>query len=138
MVDWLMYHPRHQVLLCKVHGHAISNLTSHLADKHKDIDIKSRSRNTIVTKFSGLQLSQPSNADFSHGPRNATPAIDGLTVQRGFTCGECGFVTTSWKKLRVHHGKKKYEWVLSSRSESGRVVGVETKLLSLGFTVGQR
>jgi hypothetical protein len=78
MVDWLVYHPRHQVLVCRVHGHAISNLASHLADKHKDINVKSR--NTIVTEYSGLQLSRPPNTDFSHGPRNPIPAVDGLAV----------------------------------------------------------
>lgn len=113
MVDWLVYHPRYQVLVCRVHGYAISNLVSHLADKHKDLDAKSR--NTLVAAYSGLQLSRPPNTNFSHGPRNPIPAVDGLAVQRGFACGECGFVTTSWKKLRVHHGERKHEWALSKR-----------------------
>jgi superfamily II DNA helicase RecQ len=113
MVDWLVHHPRYQVLVCRVHGHAISNLASHLADKHKDINVKSR--NTIVTEYSRLQLTRPPNTDFSHGPRNPIPAVDGLAVQKGFACGECGFVTTSWKKLRVHHGERKHAWVLSKR-----------------------
>jgi hypothetical protein len=52
IVDWLVYHLRYQVLVYRVHGHAISNLASHLADKHKDINVKSW--NTIVTKYSGL------------------------------------------------------------------------------------
>jgi len=113
MVDWLVYYPRHQVLVCRVHGHAISNLASHLADKHKDINVKSR--NTIVTEYSSLQLSRPPNTDFSHGPGNPIPAIDGLAIQKGFACGKCGFVTTSWKKLRVHHRERKHAWVLSKR-----------------------
>jgi hypothetical protein len=58
MDDWLVYHPHYQALVCRVHGHAISNLASHLADKHKDIDVKSR--NTIVAECSRLQLGRPS------------------------------------------------------------------------------
>lgn len=102
MVHWLVYHAHHQVLICTIHGHAILNVASHLADKHKDVDRKSR--RAIVTDCLGLQLSQPSNADFRYGPRNPTPAIDGLAVQKGFACEDCGFLTTSWKKLRVHQG----------------------------------
>jgi hypothetical protein len=93
MVDWLVYHPRHQVLVCKVYSYAISNLASHLADKHKDINVKSR--NTIVTEYSKLQLTRPPNADFSYGLRNPILAIDGLAVHKGFACGKYGFVTTS-------------------------------------------
>jgi hypothetical protein len=78
MDDWLVYHPHYQALVCRVHGHAISNLASHLADKHKDIDVKSR--NTIVAECSRLQLGRPSSTDFSHGPGNPIPAIDGLAV----------------------------------------------------------
>lgn len=113
MVHWLVYHAHHQVLICTIHGHAVLNLASHLADKHKDVDGKSRC--AIVTEYLGLTLSRPPNADFPYGARNPTPAIDGLTVQRGFACGECDFVTTSWKRLRVHHGGNKYEWTLSRR-----------------------
>jgi hypothetical protein len=113
MVDWLVYHPRYQVLVYRVHGYAISNLASHLADKHKDINVKSR--NMIVTKYSRLQLSRPPNIDFSHSPRDPIPAVNGLAVQKGFACGEYGFVTTSWKKLRVHCRERKHAWVLSKR-----------------------
>ena len=52
MVDWLVYHPRYQVLVCRVHGHAIMNLVNHLADKHKDLDIKSR--NSIIAAYPEL------------------------------------------------------------------------------------
>jgi hypothetical protein len=52
MVDWLVYYPRHQVLVYKVHGYVISNLASYLADKYKDINVKSRK--TIVTEYSKL------------------------------------------------------------------------------------
>jgi hypothetical protein len=93
MVDWLVYYPCHQVLVYRVHGHAISNLASHLADKHKDINIKSR--NTIVTKYSKLQLNRPPNIDFSYSPRDLIPAVDSLAVQKGFACSEYGFVITS-------------------------------------------
>jgi len=113
MVHWLVYHAHHQVLICTIHGHAILNVASHLADKHKDIDRKSR--RAIVTDCLGLQLSQPSNADFRYGPRNPTPAIDGLAVQKGFACKDCGFLTTSWKKLRVHHRENRYAWTLSKQ-----------------------
>jgi hypothetical protein len=129
MVDWLVHHPRYQVLVCRVHGYAISNLVSHLADKHKDLDAKSR--NTIVAAHSGLQLSRPPNTDFSYSPRNPIPAVDGLAIQGGFACGECGFVTTSWKKLRVHHGGQEHEWALSKRDP---VQWFEVKLQTF-FTV---
>ncbi len=81
-------------------------MASYLADKHKDINVKSR--NTIVTEYSGLQLSRPPNIDFSHSPRDLIPAVDGLAVQKGFAYSKCRFVTTSWKKLRVHYRERKH------------------------------
>jgi hypothetical protein len=63
MVLWLVYHAHYQVLICTIHRHAILNVAIHLADKHKDVDRKSR--RAIVTDCLGLQLSQPSNAEIS-------------------------------------------------------------------------
>jgi hypothetical protein len=49
-----------------------------LADKYKDVDIKSR--NTIVTEYARLKLSRPSNADFAYRPAAPILAIDGLAI----------------------------------------------------------
>jgi len=100
MVNWLVHYLAHPALICRVHGYAMSNLHAHLQDQHSDID--SKSRNAIVAKYSGLEYGQPSNADFCYGRANPGLAIDGLTVHDGFACGECGFLTTSWKCFRVH------------------------------------
>lgn len=113
MVNWLVYHPRHQALVCKVHGHAILNLVNYLANKYKDINIKSWI--AIITKYSGLQLSRPPNIYFNYSLKNPIPAINGLAVQKGFACNECKFIIISWKKLRIYHEKNKYTWVLSKR-----------------------
>jgi hypothetical protein len=58
--------PRHQVLVCRAHGYAISNLVSHLADKYKDINMKIR--NVIAATYSGLQFSRPPNATLAMVP----------------------------------------------------------------------
>ena len=84
-----------------------------MADKYKDINIKSL--NIIVIEYSSLQFSRLPNIDFSYSPGNPIPAINGLTIQKGFACGKCGFVITSWKKLRVYYRERKYTWVLSKR-----------------------
>jgi hypothetical protein len=103
MVDWLIHYPAHPSLVCRVHGYAISNLQTHLRDQHSDISCKAR--NAIITQYSGLEYGQPSNADFCHGRANPIPAIGGLTVRDGFACGDCGFLTTSWKWFRVYWNK---------------------------------
>jgi len=113
MVHWLVYHAHHQVLICTIHEYAILNVASHLADKHKNVNRKSRS--AIVTDCLRLQLSQSSNADFRYNPKNPTPAVDGLAVQKGFAYKNCGFLTTSWKKLKVHHEENRYTWTLSKQ-----------------------
>ena len=84
MVDWLVYYSAYQVLVYKVHGFAISKLSSHLSKQHSDIDCKSR--NAIIAEYSGLELGRPSNAAFRYGPRNPIPAIDGLTIHIGLAC----------------------------------------------------
>jgi hypothetical protein len=84
MVDWLVYHLAYKVLVCRVHGFAISKLSSHLSKQHSDIDCKSR--NTIIAEYSGLELRRPSNADFRHGLTNPIPAIDGLAMYNGLAC----------------------------------------------------
>ena len=83
MVDWLVYHPAYKVLVCKVHGFAISKLSSHLSKQHSDIDCKSR--NAIIVEYSGLELRRPSNADFRYGPTNPIPAIDSIMSGVGLT-----------------------------------------------------
>ena len=103
MVDWLLYHPQHQVLVCRRHGHAVDNLAGHLLRQHRDLALKHRA--SIVSEYAGVLLGQPASADFDHGPENPIPPVEGLTIHKdGFACREveCGFLTASWKCLRVH------------------------------------
>lgn len=103
MVDWMIYDDAHQALICKAHGYAITNLAGHLADTHSDVDLKTRK--AIVAEYLGLEINRPPNNKLQHGPRNAIPAIDGLTIHNGFACKnyeKCGFLTTSRKVVRVH------------------------------------
>jgi superfamily II DNA helicase RecQ len=113
MVDWLVYHPAYKVLVCKVHGFAISKLSSHLSKQHSDIDCKSR--NAIIVEYSGLELRRPSNADFRYGPTNPIPAIDSLTIHKGLACQDyqqCQFLSINRKMLKVHC-KEEHQWELS-------------------------
>ncbi len=84
MVDWLVYHLAYKVLVYRVHGFAISKLSSHLSKQHSDIDCKSW--NAIIVKYSRLELRRPSNANFRYRPTNPIPAIDGLTIHKGLAC----------------------------------------------------
>jgi superfamily II DNA helicase RecQ len=111
---WLVYHPLYEVLVCRIHGHAISNIATHLSMKHNDLNNTTRSQ--IIAKYSTLQLSHPPNTNFSHGPANPIPAIDGLTIRKGFTCIECQYKTISWKKLREHHRGENHNWTLTKTS----------------------
>ncbi|KAH7183902.1 uncharacterized protein BKA55DRAFT_494508, partial [Fusarium redolens] len=36
---------------------------------------------------------------------NPIPAIEGLPLHTGFACTQCGFLTRSWKCLKVHHNQ---------------------------------
>lgn len=113
MVDWLAYHPAYKVLVCRVHGFAISKLSSHLSKQHSDINCKSW--NASIAEYSGLELFRPSNADFRYGPTNPIPAIDGLTVHKGLACQDyqaCQFLSINRKKLKVY-GKDEHQWELS-------------------------
>jgi hypothetical protein len=91
------------VLICRVHGYALSSLPVDLRDQHPDIH--RQARKAIVSEYTDLEYSPPSNADFGPGRTNPLPAIDGLTVHDGFTCGPCGFLTSSWKWFQVHWNK---------------------------------
>ncbi len=112
-IDWLVYHDRYRVLVCKVHGYAISSLSSHLTKQHSDIDRKTRS--AILSRYSSAVLSRPDHATFCHGPTNPLPAIEGLTVHDGLACDEfqqCHFLSTNRKLLKVHC-KEQHGWQLS-------------------------
>lgn len=98
--DWLVFNPEHPSLICRIHGYAVSNLPAHLKGQHPDLDRKARK--TILARYARPQYECPSHARFRHGPANPRAVIDGLTVHDGYACGECPFLTTSWKWFRVH------------------------------------
>ncbi|KAH8645554.1 hypothetical protein BGZ61DRAFT_542703, partial [Ilyonectria robusta] len=111
--DWLVYSPEHKVLICKIHGFAVSALSSHLSRQHADLSCQVR--NTIIAEYNILELDRPSNANFQYGPANPTAAIDGLTVHKGLACQDfqqCRFMSTSRKRLKVHC-KEEHQWQVS-------------------------
>jgi hypothetical protein len=103
MADELLYYPEYRYLVCKTHGYAVSNLYSHLKAQHAHIDAKAR--RAISSHYTGLELQGPSKDSFPHSPLNPIPAIKGLPLHTGFACMQCGFLTKSWKYLKVHHNQ---------------------------------
>jgi hypothetical protein len=103
MADELLHYPAYRCLVCKTHGYAVSNLDSHLKTQHAHIGAKTR--RIISARYAGLELQGLSKDDFPHSPLNPIPAIEGLPLHTGFACTQCGFLTRSWKCLKVHHNQ---------------------------------
>lgn len=105
--DWLVYSPEHKVIICKIHGFAISALSSYLSRQHANLSC--RVRNTIIAEYNTLELDCPSDANFQYGPANPTTAINGLTIYKGLACRDfqqCRVLSTSWKRLKVYYKKE--------------------------------
>jgi hypothetical protein len=113
VVPWLVYLPDYKVLVCRIHGYAVSSLPSHLSGRHADIDCGTRK--AIAVEYGRLELERPRSIDFDYGPGNPLPAIDGLTVYDGLVCEEfksCRFASISRKRLKVHC-KEAHQWSVS-------------------------
>lgn len=128
MVDWLLYDPLRQTLICKPHGYATQQLSSHLRLQHPLIDPKTRS--SIIAEHSALPLRWPLKHEYQHGPDNPLQAINGLTIHNGLACSDCGYLSKSRKALKVHC-KAEHAWQLS---KADRTHWAEVKLQTF-FTV---
>jgi hypothetical protein len=103
MADELLYYPEYRYLVCKTHGYAILNLDGHLKAQHANINAEAR--RAISSHYTGLELQGPSKDSLPHSPLSPIPAIKGLPLHAGFACMQCGFLTKSWKYLKVHHNQ---------------------------------
>ena len=112
MVEWLVYHATHQALACKIHGYAVLNLASHLADKHGDVEFEERE--VLIEEYSSIQPCRPPNYKYQHGKSNPIPAIDGLAIYNGLACYDYDYLSTSRKKLKVHC-REEHNWQLSKK-----------------------
>lgn len=88
--DWLQYEARFEVLVCRHHGYAISNLSSHLRTKHSGT---SREKAAVASKYSHLQILNPTQVQLLPP---LEPPIQSLGKFRdAFMCDEeeCKFIT---------------------------------------------
>ena len=101
--DRLVYHPAYCVLVFRTYGYPLSDLGSHLAEKNDEI--KLRSRKAIVKKPCSLEpLLASGTCPAARQTHGSAPieAVDSLKVHDVLVCLECGFLSISRKRLKVH------------------------------------
>ncbi|KAL3587615.1 hypothetical protein FPOAC2_13512 [Fusarium poae] len=110
---WLLYNGEYQSLICAFHGYAVRfrNLEGHLKDRHPDLSHQVRS--DLIRRHKGLLptlLEEGPREDqlARHGSSNPAEPVEGLPIHRGFACTRpgCGYLTPSWKCLRMHFSDK--------------------------------
>jgi len=70
-------------VVCRAYSFVVLKLSSYLLKQYLDINYKTR--NVIIAKYTGLELSRLLNADFYYRLTNLVPAINGLTIYKGLT-----------------------------------------------------
>jgi hypothetical protein len=109
VVNWLVYYPDYQALVCCKHGYAIQNLATHLNEEHKELEQPKRRKlidwyaNNNVVLRPAKQVEKPSS--YSH-------PLKGLTLWDGFECLTCSQLSTS-KKWMQNHNRNRHGWFWS-------------------------
>jgi superfamily II DNA helicase RecQ len=110
--DLFEYLEQYGALVCKQHKYAVQNIQSHLYDVHRHLEAKIR--RAIVQKFKVYRLAKP---DTIRLPRAGGPPLPILQAPRiGFNCNDCGYISISRKKMRMHHNKI-HQWKVTKKED---------------------
>lgn len=130
--SFLHYEADYKVLICKEHGYALRNLSTHLRDHHS---IPAKARKAIVAKYHSYPLLDPK--EISLPPLFGRPFEALAAPIEVFLCDEeeCSFISKNCS-IVARHCNKAHGWNSTKKDrEHWTNIKVQKFLLAVAFSV---
>lgn len=105
--DPIIYNEQYRILICTVHGYAVSSLETHLRNEHRDLSLERRRR--IITAHVDDICAPPDSVRL---PPRHIPPVEGLTAPiPAFSCAgpHCSVVSSHVKGIE-QHARNSHQW----------------------------